>query len=118
MSVRNAKRAIRAFVDNKETASVIAKQIREIVAEINANKWPDNTNLTAFHTVGAVRCVPNWHLDREIMSHVVAAFLGRSTRAILMEHGVNASAPSEEVIELLVMTNELDSKILNKLIAN
>lgn len=118
MSVRNAKRAIRAFIDNKETAAVIAGQIREIIAEINAGKWPDDTALTAFHTVGHVRAVPNWHIDREIMSHVVAAFLGRTARAILLEHGINPAFPPDDVFELLVMTNELDSKILNKLIAN
>ena len=116
MSIRTAKRDLIRFVNDKQTPKVIANQIREIVKEINGDKWPDHMPLTAIHTVGDVRKVSNWHMDREIMSHIVGGFIGRSVRFILLEHNVDPMTP--EALELVLLSNDLDQKILNQLIVN
>ncbi len=46
MSIRTAKRDLIRFVNDKQTPKVIANQIREIVKEINGDKWPDHMPLT------------------------------------------------------------------------
>ena len=116
MSVRSAKREIQRLVNNDQSVNTIVAQVRQVVAEVNEGKWHDDMPLTPIHTIGQVRATSNRSTNEEIMSHVVASFIGRIARFIMLEHNVQPA--SLEAITLLEETNVLDQRVLARLISH
>ena len=95
----------------------VAKDVREIISEIKAGKWPDDAALSPILTVGQCKATPDFERNNVILHEITAAYLGRLCRAICLEEGIKLDElPMRLIVDILQPTDRIQEAAVNQII--
>ena len=98
MIISRKRAAIEKLISGYDKAMIL-KDINDIITEIKAGKWPDNTRLFAIGfapvSVGMVKQIPNWETNAVVLQNMSSALIGRFMRAVFEQVGAVADYSNE-----------------------
>ena len=105
MIISRKRAAIEKLISGYDKAMIL-KDINDIITEIKADKWPDNTPLFAlgFATVsiGMTKQIPNWDTNPVVMQNLSSSLIGRFLRQVFITAGVQVDYSDQRDGEFLV----------------
>lgn len=73
------------------TKEIILGDLRDVIAEVKAGKWPDDTPLFALTvmpiTVGMTKRIPNWETNPIVIQNMTSTLIGRYMRHTFIKVG-------------------------------
>lgn len=107
-------KAVRAAYYEAFSDENLIENVVEIVSEIKANKWPDDSPL-GLYTVGDLKAIEGFHGSKPMIEELLAAMTGRAIRGLALS--LNLSLFDHSVQKLLQDTNDQTSRCVDKTVA-
>ena len=115
MSKSSKIKAIMADL-NKITVSAVVGAVDGIIGDCQQHKWPADSEVGAFTTVGDVARHVDVTKDEFIIGDIVGAVLGRMTHHISRMHGIDPGSLTPDVVMTICnATNNLHLPAINKI---
>lgn len=118
--VKLAKKYIEMLVKHDEP---IIFSVNGVIGDIRKQAWGDHEMVIplwgAKGTLGAIRAIPNWDTDPEVLDHLIASVQGRMAHFYIMEHAGVAitNASLEQAAEIMEATNPQQERILKGMVS-
>lgn len=121
MSLRRDRATAKSLITKAMTYQTIRQIVVGVIQDIKVEgKYPDDTPLSPFHTVGQLRRIDNFEMNEDIVVHLMASAIGRTAR-------LSAQSVNPELIKganigrlaahIALTTNGLEQKFTKRLVA-
>lgn len=122
LNSKELKLCVKAAEMISKNDKVILTTVRGVIEDIQKQVHGDHEMVIPMWgqagTQGAIRAMPNWETNPELIDHMVAAVQGRTLQFFIAEHvGVSvATAKPEQIAAILHPTDAQQARVVKELV--